>query len=512
MTRTVFIAAFEHETNTFVPTPTTREDFGNRIECEGAAISRELGGTETSIGGIVDTATDYGFDLVESVAASATPGGPVAEAAYDFYTERILADLRDRLDDVDGVALSLHGAMVPEGGDDGEGPLLAGVREVVGEETPVVATLDLHGNVTAGMVDAADALVAYETFPHLDKADTGVRAVEILADAMTGAVTPTMAMARPPTVAYVPKQSTVEGPMTAVMAAAREWEDHASVLKASVLPGFYHADVSEMGITTPVVTDDDPALARRVANDLATRIWDAREAFVEDYPGPEAASRRARRLAREREAGVGPIVVGDFGPNPGAGGSSDGTQLLRAFLRGGEETVGYALLYDPESVGQCIEAGVGKRVDLTLGGKVDDRHGDPIEGVDAYVKAITDGVYVNTGTSHTGRGVRNDLGRAVHVRCGPDDRVNVVLSEVRRSAFDAEVWRHVGIQPERLDVLAVPSFIAFLGDYGRIGSDVVLADTPGLSAVDPARFEYDRIPRPLYPLDEMADGDYDPEE
>jgi microcystin degradation protein MlrC len=510
MTRTVFIASFEHETNTFVPSPTTRTDFEERIDYEGEAISRELGGTETSIGGIVDAAIERGFDLVESVAASATPGGPVTESAYDHYTERILADLRDRREEVDGVALSLHGAMVPERSDDGEGPLLAAVREIVGEDVPVVTTLDLHGNVTAQMVEAADALVAYETFPHLDKADTGTRAVGILADAMAGDATPTTAMARPPTVAYVPKQSTVDGPMTAIMDAARKWEDHEDVLKASVLPGFYHADVSEMGITTPVVTDDDPALAERVARDLATRIWEARESFVEDYPSPEAAVARARKLAAEREAGAGPVVVGDFGPNPGAGGSSAGTVLLREFLRGGEESVGYALLYDPESVDRCIEAGVGERVTLRLGGKVDDLHGDPIEGVDAYVKAITDGVFVNTGTSHFGRGVRNDVGRAVHIRCGPDDGVNVVLSGVRQSAFDAEVWRHVGLQPERLDVLAVPSFIAFLGDYGRIGSEVVLADTPGLSAVGPARFEYERIPRPLYPLDEMADDDYDP--
>jgi microcystin degradation protein MlrC len=511
MTETVFIAAFEHETNTFVPTPTTREDFEDRIEFEGEEISEEMSGTETSIGGIVDAADAHGFDLVESVAASATPGGPVTRVAYDHYTERILNDLRNWVDEIDGVALSLHGAMVSAGGDDGEGPLLAAVREAVGEETPVVATLDLHGNVTERMVEAADALVAYETFPHLDKADTGTRAVRILADAMAGNVTPTAAMARPPTIAHVPKQHTGDGPMADVMAAAREWEAYEGVLKVSVLPGFYHADVSEMGITTPVVTDDDPALAREVATDVAARIWDAREAFVEDYPGPEAAAERARRLAAEREAGAGPVVVGDFGPNPGAGGSSDGTPLLRAFLRGGEGTVGYALVYDPESVERCVEASVGERIDLTLGGKVDDRHGEPIEGVDAYVKAVTDGVYLNTGTSHSGRGVRNHLGRAVHVRCGQDDRVNIVLSSVRHSAFDAEVWRHAGVQPERLDVLCVPSFIAFLGDYGRIGSEVVLADTPGLSAVDPARFEYERIPRPLYPLDGMADDDYDPE-
>jgi microcystin degradation protein MlrC len=167
-------------------------------------------------------------------------------------------------------------------------------------------------------------------------------------------------------------------------------------------------------------------------------------------------------------------------------------------------------MYDPEVVQQALEAGVGIELTVTLGGKTDDRHGDPIEGLDAYVKAITDGVFTNMGTSHSGYGVVNHMGPTVHLECGPDGELDVIVSGTRHSAFDAEVWRHIGIQPERLDVLCIPSFIAFLGDYEPLSGGVVLADTPGASAVNPARFEYQHIPRPIFPLDDLPD-DYFPD-
>jgi len=506
---TVLLGSFEHETNTFVDRPTTRADFRARREFFGEAVER-LRDTETAVGGAVALAGERGVDLRPTVAASATPGGVVAADAYEQYTDRIVEGAREHAGDVDGVLLALHGAMVPEGENDGEGPLIERVRAVVGPETPVVVTLDLHANVTERMVREADALVAYETYPHLDKAETGRRALSMLLDAVAGDVAPTTRFERPPSIVFQPKAYTPEGPMAEVMARARDLEKRPGVLKANVLPGYYHADVPEMGVTTPVVTDDDPALAREVARDLATLLWERREEFVEEYPEPPAAVRRARECLAERAPGDGPVVMGDFGPNPGGGGTADGTTLLRELIDQGVEDAGYAVLWDPEVVEACREAGVGERVTVTLGGKADDRHGGPIEDLDVYVKAITDGRFVNTGSSHTGRGLENDLGPTVLLRCGPDDGVSVVVSGTRHSAFDAEVWRHVGVRPERAAVLAVPSFVAFLGDYGPMASGVVLVDSPGLSAVDPARFDYERIPRPLFPLDDLPDDAYPP--
>jgi microcystin degradation protein MlrC len=505
---TVVLAAFHHESNSFVSNPavTTRADFGERYEYTGQEVVERLRGTGTEVGGIVDVAEEAGVDLRPIVAASATPGAPVERETYEHYAGEILNGIEATSDSIDGVLLSLHGAMVTEHLNDPEGTLTARVRDLVGPDIPISVTLDLHGNVTSELVEVADSIVGYEEYPHLDMAETGRRGTRILVETMRGTVTPTTHVERPPQVIFQPKAYTPSGPMADIVALAREYQERDGVLATNVFVGYYHADVPGMGVTTPVVTDDDPALAREIARDLAATLWRRRDAFVEDYPGADEAVAEAKRLARHTDDG--PIVMADFGSNPGGGGASDGTTIPRALLERNVPNAGYALMYDPAVVDRCLEAGVGATLTVTLGGKTDGRHGDPIEDLEVYVTAITDGRYVNTGTSHGGTGVQNDLGPTVHLECGPNRELHVVVTGVRASAFDAEVWRHVGIQPERLDVLCIPSFVAFLGDYASMASDVVLADTPGASAVDPRQFEYQHIPRPLYPLDDLTDDHY----
>lgn len=508
MTRTVVVGALAHETNTFVPTPVGREDFQARRELFGDAVTEELRGTETAVGGVIAVAEAEGVELVQTVGAFPTPGGVVTDEAFEFYVGQILDGVRENRDVLDGVVLPLHGAMVTETHTDGEGELIERVRSLVGAETPIAVTLDLHGNVSDRMVEAADALVAYETYPHLDKEATGRRGMELLLQAIDGTVSPTMHVERPPVIAFQPRAYTPEGPMAEVMSHARDLEGRPGVLKVNVLPGFYHADIPEMGFTVPVVTDDDPDLARSISREMAELVWEMREQFVADYPKPAEAIARAKEIRRTLDPEDGPIVMAEFGSNPGGGGAADGTTVLREMLEQGMENAGWAIMHDPEVVAACIDAGVGNRVETTLGGKTDDRHGDPIEEIDGYVKAITDGKYVNTGTSHSGKGVKNAIGRTVRFECGEDDGVTVVVAETRASAFDAEIWRHVGLPPERLDYICIPSLIAFLGDYEPLSSEVILIDTPGASAVNPERFDYANIPRPLFPLDEMADDAY----
>ncbi|MDR9431683.1 MAG: M81 family metallopeptidase [Natronomonas sp.] len=508
----VVLGSFQHETNTFVRNPrvTTRDDYRVRQEIFGDDAIEALRGAEVATGGAIDVAEERDVDLRPIVVANATPGAPVSEDTYEFYTDTIVEGAREHADDVDGVILPLHGAMVPEHLDDGEGPLIARVREVVGPDVPISVTLDLHGNVTQQMMDESDILVAYKTYPHLDKAETGRLGMNILVDTMRGDVDPVMHFERPPQIIYQPKAYTPSGPMAEMMDLAREFEALDGVLGVSILPGYYHADIPEMGVTTPVVTDGDADLAEEISRELAQTLWARREEFVEEYPGPKDAVAEAKAMAGDLDDDSGPVVMGDFGSNPGGGGASDGTTILRAMIDQGVENAGYAIMHDPETVDACLEAGVGERTTVTLGGKTDDRHGDPIEDLDVYVKAITDGVFTNTGTSHTGTGLVNTMGPTVHIQFGPKDGVSAIVAGTRYSAFDAEVWRHIGIQPERLDVLCIPSFIAFLGDYEPFSGGVVLSDTPGASAVSPDRFEYEKIRKPIFPLDDLED-DYYPE-
>lgn len=505
MTHTVVVGAFAHETNTFVEEPVTRQDFQDRREHLGDNIAENLRGTETAVGGVLAVAESNNVDLIPTVDAFATPGGIVAEDTYEFYVGKIIEGVRENLEELDGVILPLHGAMVAEHLTDGEGEMIRRVRQIVGEEVPIVVTLDLHANVSEEMATHADALLAYETYPHLDKAATGQRGMELLIRSMEDEVDPEVHFDRPPMIILQPKAYTKEGPMVEIMDRARELEQREEVLKVSVLPGFYHADIPEMGVTTPVVTDDDPELAQEISNELASLLWSRREQFIEEYPKPHEAIAEAKELATGLEVDDGPVVMAEFGSNPGGGGAANGTTVLREMLDQEVENAGWAIMHDPESVRTCVDAGVRERVSETLGGRTDDKHGEPIEDVHGYVKAITDGRYVNTGTSHSGKGVQNDIGTTVLFQCGEDDSINVVLAERRASAFDAEIWRHVGLQPERLDIICIPSLIAFLGDYGPISSEIILVDTPGLSAVNPERFDYSEIPRPVYPLDEIDD-------
>lgn len=503
---TVLLGGFAHETNTFAADTTDREQFRSRRGYAGEEIPEKMRGTNTCEGGVIDVAEEGGVDLRYTISASATPGGVVGAEAYEFYTDRIVSGAEAHREELDGVVLCLHGAMVPERMDDGEGPLVERVREVVGPDVPIAVTLDLHGNITDRLVAAADVLVAYEEYPHTDMGDTGRRAMRLLHRTMRGEVDPTTAVERPPVLAMTPKQNTREAPMADLMAAAREQERRDGVLKVNVFPGFQQADVPSMGFSVPVVTDDDPELAREVARDLAERVWDRRERFVGDYPEPEEAVARAKRLVADGATEDGPVVMADAGDNPGGGGAADGTTVLRELLDQEVTNAGFAIMRDPEAVDAAVEAGVGERVTVTVGGKIDDLHGDPIEGVDGYVAVLTDGEFENTGPMATGS--ENHLGRTVRFECGAEDGVSVFLTENRLQPLDAEIWRHAGVQPERLDVLVVKSSNHYRADYEPMASEVIQVNTPGLAVMDPRKFEFERIRRPQFPLDEMDDDAY----
>lgn len=503
---TVLLGGFSHETNTFASGKTDRPLFQERREYFGEEIPEKMRGTNTSEGGAIDAAEEHGIHLVYSVSASATPSGVVAAETYEFYTGQILESVEENADELDGVCLCLHGAMVPEGMDDGEGPLVAKVRDRVGPDVPIAVTLDLHGNITDQLVEEADVLVAYEEYPHTDSGETGRRAMRFLAETMRGELDPVMHVERPPVLAMGPKQNTREGPMAEVMAMAREFEERDDVVKVNVFPAFHQADVPSMSFSVPVVADGDAEAAKEASRELAATVWDRRHDFVEEYPDPETAVANARRLTGETDELDGPIVMADVGDNPGGGGAADGTTVLRELLDQKLTNTGFAIVRDPEVVDACVEAGVGERVTVDLGGKTDDLHGDPIEDVDGYVKAITDGEFENTGPMGTGS--ENHLGRAVHLRCGEDDGVSVIVTENRMQPLDAEIWRHVGIQPERLDVLVVKSTNHYRADYEPMASEVIPINSIGLVAMDPRKFDFARIRRPQFPLDEMSDEAY----
>jgi microcystin degradation protein MlrC len=483
-----FLGMLSHETNTFSNVPTDRAQFEARNLHYGGEIVETFRGTGTCLGGMIAAAERVGARLVPSVAAAASPAGRVTTDIYAHVKDRMLADLR-AAGPVDGVLLDLHGAMVPEGLDDGEGDVIAAVRAVVGPAVPIAVTLDLHGNLTEAMVRGADLLHGYKTYPHVDMAERGAEAAERLAEAAAGRIRPTAAFRRPPLLPPIGAQRTAVGPMRRLYDMADEMERDPRVLSVSIFAGFPYADIPEAGLGIYVVTDGDAALAEALAERLARAAWEHRHEFVHTGLAVPEAVRRA--LAAEGQ----PIVLADMADNTGGGAAGDGTEILRELVRAGARSAVVACLWDPAAVQACVRAGVGQRVTLEVGGKVDDRHGAPLR-VTGVVRTLSDGRFVHKGPM--GRGLPGRLGTTAVLDV---DGVKVILISYRWQTLDPEMLRFVGLEPLDHKIVVVKSTIHYRAAFEPLAREILEVDAPGLSSSNLDRFRLERVRRPIFPLD-----------
>ena len=484
----IAIAGFMHESNTFNPLRTDRASFEAQSLMFGDSLLDEWRDAHHEVGGFLSATEDEGFEPVPILMAWATPSGPVTAEMFEEVTGRLVEDLKRARPD--GLLLALHGAMVAESCLDADAEVLARLRSKLGPDPPVVISLDLHGNLSQRLIDHCTAAVAYRTCPHVDQRECGQRAARLLARTLRGEIRPRQALAKPPLIVNIMVHDTSREPLRSLMQRARDLEDRPGILAASLLPGFAYADVPQMGPSIVVVTDDDEELARREADRLADQLWQARESLATKLPDAAAAVAQALRAKRL------PVVLVDTGDNVGGGSAADGTVLLAELLRQGA-TDSVACLYAPEEVRRCVAAGVGQEVSLTVGGKVDRLHGDPVP-VKGRVLLIHDGTYVESAVRHGGKRV-NHMGLTALVEVA--GRNLLVLNSQRHPPFSLGQLTCLGIQPERQRVLVVKAAIAYKAAYAPIAGTIIEVDTPGLTAVNPERFNYRHIRRPLYPLD-----------
>lgn len=487
-----------HETNTFAPGSTTLADFERQSFCEGDALVARMRNTPTSVGGALQGLERAGYTVVPLLYAAAMPSALVAREAYESLRDDLLGRLRAALP-VDGVLLVLHGAMVAEGYLDPEADLLEHARALVGPECPIVCTLDMHGNLSEAMVAAADALVPFDTNPHLDTFERGLEAAEIVQRMLGEGLRPASALARPGLLLSALTTWTDQPPLSVVHERARAFERQPHVVNAGVMGGFAYADTPFTGMSVLVSTDGDEALARRLAGELAALAWAEREAARHKGVGVAEAVRRAVAPGHAASR-PGPVVLADVGDNVGGGSPGDGTVLLRALLDAGAAGA-VVTMADAEAVAQSVRAGEGASVDLWVGGKVDRLHGEPVR-VRGLVERITDGHFTIEGTDHFAQlyGREVQMGRCAVVRA---DGVRLLLTERKTPPGDLAQLRSQGIAPEVQRIIVVKSAVAFRGAYQPIAGEVVEVDTPGLVAADLARFTYRHLPRPIFPLDEM---------
>src|SRR4051812_937 len=488
----VGVLGFLHESNTFLPVPTTYEDFERASLTRGDEMLERWKGGRHELSGMFAGLEEMGLTAVPCMATFAVPSGALTESAY----ERLVAELLDSVGQnlpVDALLVALHGATVSVPYPDADGEFLRRLREMVGPEMPVVLTLDLHANISAAMAQHSTALVTYRSNPHLDQEKRGREAARLLARTMRGEVRPVQALEAPPFFVQISKQYTAVEPARSLYAAVQEVMAWPGILSASTAMGFYYADVAEMGTTFVAVADGDLALARRAARWMAERAWPQRHQFTGDLPDPVAAVRYAASEAKK------PVVLMDVGDNVGGGSPGDSTILFEELLRQDVRN-GLVILYDPESVAHCVAAGVGAEVNLQAGGKSDREHAQPV-AVHGRVRTLSDGVFVETEVRHGGWG-RYDQGITAVVET--PDRHTIVLTSRRMAPMSLEQVISLGIRPERKDILIVKGVVAPRAAYEPIAGEVVLVDTPGVTSDDPRRFTYVRRRRPLFPLEADA--------
>jgi microcystin degradation protein MlrC len=490
----VVIAMLKHETNTFSPVPTPLARFGPDGPLWGAAAREGYRGTGTAMGAFLALAEEAGADIVTPVAAEAWPSGPVADNAFEALAGAIVEEAARGCD---LVLLDLHGAMVTDSLEDGEGALLERVRAAA-PGVPVAVALDFHANLTRRMVANATIVVGYRTYPHVDIYETGLKAGRLGLAAARGECRPTMAWGNRPMLPHVMRQGTDDEPMRDLVAHARQVEADGA-LAATVFPGFPNADIRDAGLSAVVVTDFDTAAAELACGHLLIQAWLHRHDFIFTGEPAETAVARAAGMAE------GPVLLLDHCDNCGSGGTMDVVHVLGEVLRQGLEDVAAFAVHDPEAVARMAEAGEGAEVTLPLGGRIAmpalGLEGKPLT-VTGRVKRLSDGEFTVRGPMYTG--VRMHMGRTAVLDTG---RVEIVVISRHHEPWDPECLRSLGIEPADKRFLMLKSRVHWRAGFGDLVRHVVPCAGPGVTTSDYGVLPFRRIRRPMFPLDAEAEAE-----
>jgi microcystin degradation protein MlrC len=490
----IAIGSIMHESDTFNPAKTGLRDFSQRPTTPVADALRAWSASNDEISGYIEGARLHGLDLYPILAAAATPKGTVTDEAFEKLTGDLIARLKSA-GPFDGLLLALHGAMVAESHPHADAEVVRRLRELLGPNFPIVVTHDFHANVSEEIVRHSTALVTYKENPHLDTRDRGIQAARIMAGIVHGRTHPVQAIVKPPMIYNIVYQQTNREPLLPIVEESRRLEQNPKILAASVSAGYQFADVPAMGPSVIVVTDNDPALAQREAQRLADMMWATRDRLILQFPDAAEAVRQAMRADKF------PVALMDMGDNIGGGSAGDSTFLLGELLR--QKATGWVVaIADPEAVQSAVRNGVGKPFDAMVGGKTDKFHGEPVR-VKGQVKSLSDGRYIETEVRHGGGRYHDQgLSAVIEVEGSTPDLSNLVLlTSNREMPSSIEQLVSCGIYPRRQKILVAKGVIAPRAAYEPVSASVIAVDTPGLTAVNPARYSFKHVRRPLFGLE-----------
>lgn len=477
----IAVGGLSAESNTFYPELSEMRvrEFGSREEW-----LREGGRGRGVLRGIIETSEQVGLELHPVLSARASSLGTVSDSSFSTNMDELIRQLTSAIPPYDGVFLVLHGAMVVESFPHGDAEVVRRVREAMGPDFPIVVTHDFHANVAPEIVENSDVLITYKESPHLDSRARGDQAAEIMAKIQAGQVMPVQALAKPAMLLNLIHHDTFEGVLKPIVAESRRLErENPRILAVSVPGGYQWADVPQMGPSVIVVADGDLELAQREADRLSDMLWAIRDQMPFDPPDTATAVRRAMESEKK------PVVLMDTGDNIGGGSAGDGTHVLAEFLS--QKTLGWVMsISDPEAVQAAIRAGVGQPFDQLVGGKTDDLHGAPVR-IRGHVRFLRNSQLDQAG-----------LSAVIEVEGSTRDLQNLLLLTSRPSgARDAGELISNGIDPSQQTVIVSKGTVAPFATFRDIAGEIILANTPGPTDVNPAKFKHVNVRRPYYGLD-----------
>ncbi len=489
--KTVIAATFKQETNRYSPGVSNMELFRARIaNLVPGDIIRENVNASTEMGAFIRCfQEDPEISLCPVAEFNAAPGPIVGDDVWQLVSKTLL-DAVAASPKVDGILLALHGAMVTERTEDGEGDLLELLRQAVGPKVPIICSLDLHANITAKMVQYADGLFPYDYYPHTDTCDAGGRAAECMKNTLYGRVSPVLGYCKLPLLMpYIP---TAHPSMEPVVRKNQALRGQGSIINVNLCHGFFAADIYEQGAAVLVTADRDRETAQKLAQELGAEIYEKRHLFARDYLSAQEAVRRA--MGED----PGPVTLADVADNPGSGASGDGMDLIRAMLDSHVTGAVVAQIYDPETVEQAKQAGIGASLEFELGGKLAPEYtGGPLR-VQAVVENLNDGVVFNTEGYLKGTVTR--FGDIAVLRV---QGIQIIVCSIRQQSVGFDIYRYCGIDPSKAKILMVKSAVHFRAAYETISPLILDVQTRALGPQTPDMLPLTHCRRPIYPLDNM---------
>ncbi len=455
----------------------------------------EMLACETSVvGGMRHALREGGAEASLLLYASACAGGPITADCYQSLRGELLERLQAALP-VDGVLMPIHGSALVDGLDDPEGDMIRAVREIVGPDVPVIATLDLHANVTAEMIEHADALLAWETYPHHDQYGTGQRATRLMLDMLAGKCRPTMAFGRVPVITSAINGSTNDDdPFAELMRYTKSLEEQDGVLSTSLFLIHPYMDVADMGSGGLIVTDNDADLARSLARDIGARYWDRRHDLEPETFSP------AEAIARGLEVDGGPVILVETADCCGGGAAGDSIATLSALVDANVADLSFVPVVDPEAATACHSAGEGSEIAVSPGHKLDPRWGESRDFT-GTIERLSDGRFTYSGGQWEGK--EAEMGPTAVLQVGS---VRVLI--MSRATYDwaDEQFRSVGLDPASAKFIVAKNPMNYRHAYSEIAKAFFVLDTPGPTPATLKHVEFKKLQRPYFPADLAVPG------